>query len=294
MSSHNFKPTTRSRRNDDTPGPKVVFVSAHPLQVDRERAYSCPEDEVEQTDCDSDPFKFSAHLGTKGAIGDTTADHDSLRSHTIAQGARNSSHPTPTASSLDPESEIKAPKHDRKNLGLPIVQSKYNMPKPKDARRRAADPATASQRESQRRWRWRNFSHAIDKFANETKSFRWWYQHSQVCKGAWALEHARLDKRIPGLEAELAKMKHQEKANMNAAAKKLEDEHGEEIENGRISQEKLRMWAGFLKMENDCYPDELVECTEDDMKEEFEAFLEDAAREGNEGLWECIEDAEAE
>lgn len=81
---------------------------------------------------------------------------------------------------------------------------------------------------------------------------------------------------------------------MNAAEKKLDDDHGEEIENGRICQEKLTMWTGYLKMENDAYPDELEERDEDDIKEELEAYQEDAAKEGNEDLWEDVEGGEDE
>ncbi|KXT15756.1 hypothetical protein AC579_1545 [Pseudocercospora musae] len=303
MSSHNFGPTMRSCRDSDTPDTEPLFES----DSRRESEYSGLEDyenSLEQTDSDGDPFEFSAHLRIDGTTGGTTADHNRMQFHTVAQGAGNGSRPDSTATFLKPQSKVKVRKHDAKKIDSSISQSAYSTPDPKDRRRRqrtrAADPATASRRESQRRWRWRKYSYLVDQFAKDTKSIRMWYQHQQAQKGVWDLERTRLDRRIPELESELAKARsspcpmQQDRVNMNAAQKKLEDDHGEEIENGRICQEKLMMWTGCLKMENDCYPDELEARDEDDMKEELEAFQDDAAKEGNEDLWEDIEDGEDE
>ncbi|KAF7194178.1 hypothetical protein HII31_04415 [Pseudocercospora fuligena] len=293
MSSYNFKPTMHSRRDSDTPDPEALFVSDNRREVDREVEYSGPEDDengLEQDDSDGDPFASSAHLGIQGTTGGTAADHDGLQFHTVAQGAGRRPVPIPRFASPEPESEIKVKAKDKK-------QSEFMVPDPasvrKPIRALAAKPANAFRREEQRRWRWDRFGHRIGDFQKQTEKSRMWYQHQQAQKKVWDLERARLNALVPKLKAEIAKAE-QDFVNMAAAQGQLEEDHGDEIENGRINHEKLEMWSGFLHMENDEYPYELEGYEEGDAEEELEAFQRDAAKEGNEDLLDEVEDVEGQ
>ncbi|EME82067.1 uncharacterized protein MYCFIDRAFT_175616 [Pseudocercospora fijiensis CIRAD86] len=295
MSSYNLDPTMR---DSYTPDPDALFVSDGRHKADVELEHYGREDEenaLEQEDFDGNPFAFSAHSGIEGSTGGTASDHHRLQFHTVAHGAGYRPIPTARPASPEPESEVEVRKYDRKKVGLPIVQSVFNMPNPRSCRRdqrsRAADPATAHLREKERGVRWNRFGFLIDTFAKETERSRMWYAHQQAQKGVWDLERTRLATRIPELRAELAEAQ-QDLSNMNAAEAKLEEDYGDEIENGRQNQKKLEMWTSFLQMENDAYPKELEGYEEPDSEEEFEAFMQDLSEPGNEELRKAIKDAE--